>query len=53
MLPKQAYEEFNNIHNKQFGFKLSEEECIKKANDFLDLYKHIDKQRLTPNKENS
>lgn len=41
MLPEEAYKEFNDIYWEEFGIKLSDEEVIQKANDFLDFFKML------------
>jgi len=51
MLPTVAIKEFKEIYFKEFGIKLSEEETIKKANDFMDLFKVLVKQPINIKKE--
>lgn len=45
MLPKQAYDQFNKLHLEEFGYELPEEECIITANNFLELFKVLVKDK--------
>ncbi|KKP39961.1 MAG: hypothetical protein UR29_C0003G0002 [Candidatus Woesebacteria bacterium GW2011_GWC2_33_12] len=39
MLPTEAYQQFKEIYFKQFSVSLSDEEVVKKANDFIEMFK--------------
>jgi hypothetical protein len=39
MLPTEAYQQFKEIYFKQFGVHISDQEVIKKANDFIEMFK--------------
>ena len=41
MLPKQAIEEFNEIYQKEFGVRLSNEAATQKAVELMNLVKVI------------
>lgn len=41
MLPNEAYKQFKEIYLKEFGVLISDEEVVKKANDFMDLFKML------------
>lgn len=45
MLPKEAVDEFKKIYEKEFGKKLSDKAAVKKANDFMRLYKILVKPK--------
>lgn len=39
MLPAKAYQQFREIYLKEFGILISDEQVVKKANDFMELFK--------------